>query len=614
MKKFIILLAFLPFFTACDDLFSPAKENIQDLTGKDDQPAFMEGLLANAYVLLPFSNGPVSDVATDDCVSNDETNGYRLMASGTWSSNNDPTSQWQTSRHVIMYLNSFLASAQNVNWSAEERINEGFKMRLMGEAYGLRALFMYNLLRAHGGWADDGQLYGVPIVTEPEGASSDFNVPRDTYKDCMDSLVRDANRAIELLPNDYQDLSSAQDIPAKYQAIGITNVQDYNRIFGVDFGGRMTARIAEAIRAMAVLMAASPAFSAGSGYDWEDAADYAAVVIDNTINSSNHAQTETKDAFGVSSNGYTWYTNTQDLSNIAAGANPAEIIWRGGTGENTTLETDNFPPTLYGNGRINPTQNLVDAFPMANGYPITDVENSGYKANDPYAGRDPRFYAYILYNGGTAGPSSTTIITGNYGTTTNDQLNQENRYSTRTGYYMRKHLRQDCNLNPTTTTPQRHYTAYIRATELYLAYAEAANEIYGPKGTGTHGYSAYDIIKSLRSRAGIGIYVNGQLTDPYLDDMAGNKETMRELIRNERRLELCFENKRFYDLRRWQVPLEQLNETARGMQITQNASTAPLIYTPITVENRAFKDYMYWGPVPYSETLKYSNLQQNKGW
>ena len=614
MKKFIILLAFLPFFTACDDLFSPAKENIQDLTGKDDQPAFMEGLLANAYVLLPFSNGPVSDVATDDCVSNDETNGYRLMASGTWSSNNDPTSQWQTSRHVIMYLNSFLASAQNVNWSAEERINEGFKMRLMGEAYGLRALFMYNLLRAHGGWADDGQLYGVPIVTEPEGASSDFNVPRDTYKDCMDSLVRDANRAIELLPNDYQDLSSAQDIPAKYQAIGITNVQDYNRIFGVDFGGRMTARIAEAIRAMAVLMAASPAFSAGSGYDWTDAADYAAVVIDNTINSSNHAQTETKDAFGVSSNGYTWYTNTQDLSNIAAGANPAEIIWRGGTGENTTLETDNFPPTLYGNGRINPTQNLVDAFPMANGYPITDVENSGYNANDPYTGRDPRFYAYILYNGGTAGPSSTTIITGNYGTTTNDQLNQENRYSTRTGYYMRKHLRQDCNLNPTTTTPQRHYTAYIRATELYLAYAEAANEAWGPKGKGSHGYSAYDIIKSLRSRAGIGTYVNGQLTDRYLDDMAGNKETMRELIRNERRLELCFENKRFYDLRRWQVPLEQLNETARGMQITQNASTAPLIYTPITVENRAFKDYMYWGPVPYSECLKFSNLQQNKGW
>ena len=614
MKKFIILLAFLPLFTACDDLFSPANENIQSIDGREEQPAFIEGVLANGYVLLGFSNGPVSDVATDDCVSNDNTNTYRLMAGGAWSSNNDPTSQWLTCRHVIMYMNNFLATAPNVVWSAEERINEGFKMRLMGEAYGLRALMMYHLLRVHGGWADDGQLYGVPIITTPEGSGSDFNVPRDTFKDCMDSLVADANRAIELLPSDFLDLNNASEIPAKYQAIGLTNVQDYNRIFGTQFGGRLTGRIAEAIRAMATLMAASPAYSAGSGYNYQQAADYAAVVIDHIISATNKAQTETKDAFGVSSNGWTWYTNTQDIAAIGGGANPAEILWRGGTGENATLETDNFPPTLYGNGRINPTQNLVDAFPMANGYPITDVENSGYNANDPYTGRDPRFYAYILYNGGTAGPSSTTIITGNYGTTTNDQLNQENGKSTRTGYYMRKHLRQDCNLDPNTTTNQRHYQAYIRATELYLDYAEAANEAWGPKGKGSHGYSAYDIIKSIRSRAGIGVEQNGQLADPYLDEMAASKETMRELIRNERRLELCFENKRFYDLRRWQVPLEQLNETAKGMRITQNSSTAALIYTPIDVESRTYQDYMYWGPVPYSECLKFSNLQQNKGW
>lgn len=609
MKKFIILLAFLPFFTACDDLFSPAKENVQDLTGKDDQPAFMEGVLANAYVLLPFSNGPVSDVATDDCVSNDETNGYRLMASGTWSSNNDPTSQWQSSRHVIMYLNNFLSYAQNVNWSDDERINQAFKLRLSGEAYGLRALFMYNLLRAHGGWGDDGVLYGVPIVTEPEGASTDFNVPRNTFKDCMDSLMADVNRAIELLPADYKDVSMETDIPAQYRAIGITNPVEYNRICGVHFGGRMSARIAEAIRAMATLMAASPAFSEGSGYTWEQAADYAAVVIDHIDRGQAVADGGSVDALtGVASNGYTWYANASEIADLGAGVNPAEIIWRGGRNKDNPLETDNFPPTLYGNGRINPTQNLVDAFPMANGYPITD-ERSGYDLNDPYTGRDPRLTTYILVNGGTAGISNSVIITGNYGTTTNDQLNQENRYSTRTGYYMKKHLRQDVNINPSSLNPQFHYTAYIRTTEILLDYAEAANEAYGPKGTGSHAYSAYDIIKAIRARAGV-----GGTNDPYLEEMANSKETMRELIRNERRLELCFENKRFYDLRRWQVPLEQLNETARGMQITQNASTAALIYTPITVENRAFKDYMYWGPVPYSECLKFSNLQQNKGW
>lgn len=612
MKKFIILLAFLPFFTACDDLFSPAKENIQGLEGNEEWPKYVDGILANAYILLGFSDGPVSDVATDDCVSNDNSNTWLKMATGSWSSNNDPGSQWQSARHTIMYINNFLSVVDNTVWSADEVINEGFKMRLKGEAYGLRALNMYNLLRAHGGWADDGQLYGVPIITEPEGAGSNFNVPRDTFKDCMDSLIADCNRAIEYLPEDYLDLTS---VPAKYAAIGFVNPDDYNRVFGQAFGGRLTARVAEAIRAMAVLMAASPAFSEGSGYTYEQAADYAAIVIDHMSRST--ASTENVDEFGVSSNGYTWYANTADIAALQAGINPAEVIWRGSSNpQSSSLESDNFPPTLYGNGRINPTQNLVDAFPMSNGYPITD-SRSDYDANDPYSGRDKRLSAYILYNGATAGPGNSTIITGNYGTTTNDQLNHENGHSTRTGYYMKKHLRQDCNLNPNSTTPQKHYQAYIRATELFLDYAEAANEAWGPKGKGTHGYSAYDIIKSLRSRAGIGVTNNltGQLTDPYLEEVADNgKDAMRELIRNERRLELCFENKRFYDLRRWQVPLTQLNETATGMQITQNSSTGDLIYTLINVENRVYKDYMYWGPVPYDECLKFSNLQQNKGW
>ena len=80
---------------------------------------------------------------------------------------------------------------------------------------------------------------------------------------------------------------------------------------------------------------------------------------------------------------------------------------------------------------------------------------------------------------------------------------------------------------------------------------------------------------------------------------------MRELIRNERRLELCFEGFRFWDLRRWKA---NLNETAKGVDINN------LVVNYIEVEHRNYKDYMYYGPIPYSETLKYSNLEQNKGW
>ena len=81
---------------------------------------------------------------------------------------------------------------------------------------------------------------------------------------------------------------------------------------------------------------------------------------------------------------------------------------------------------------------------------------------------------------------------------------------------------------------------------------------------------------------------------------------MRELIRNERRLELCFESFRFWDLRRWKA---NLNETAKGLDVNGT------VYTLLpNVENRAFADYMYYGPVPFSEILKFSNLSQNKGW
>jgi hypothetical protein len=91
---------------------------------------------------------------------------------------------------------------------------------------------------------------------------------------------------------------------------------------------------------------------------------------------------------------------------------------------------------------------------------------------------------------------------------------------------------------------------------------------------------------------------------------------MRELIRNERRIELCFENKRFWDIRRWQLPI---NETALGVQIDQiNPELDPvpgnLSYTPLNVESRQYESYQIYGPIPNSEVLLWSNLLQNKGW
>jgi hypothetical protein len=127
------------------------------------------------------------------------------------------------------------------------------------------------------------------------------------------------------------------------------------------------------------------------------------------------------------------------------------------------------------------------------------------------------------------------------------------------------------------------------------------------------GFTAYDVIKAIRERAGIGTDEFGfQIGDDYLEECANDQGKMTDLIRNERRIELCFENKRFWDLRRWMLPL---NETVRGMKIDRNEETGELTYNIIDVEERKYDiSYQLYGPIPKGEVLKWSNLKQNKGW
>lgn len=167
---------------------------------------------------------------------------------------------------------------------------------------------------------------------------------------------------------------------------------------------------------------------------------------------------------------------------MQAGYNPKEILWRANKESSSSLEEDNYPPTLFGNGRVNPTQNLVDAFPMINGLPINDPD-SGYDPANPYANRDPRLSLYILYNGGQAGPQNTVITT--VGGNDNNSMGKEQGKSTETGYYMKKLLCQSVNADPNAKTAAYHYKPFIRYTEIFLGYAEAANEAWGPKMEGT---------------------------------------------------------------------------------------------------------------------------------
>lgn len=588
MKRNIILalLGGALLLSSCDDLFKPAIENFKDLGQMNTEPNFGQSFLIRGYSLMP-SYYQDNDYATDDAVTNDMSNGWLKMATGTWTSNNDPTSRWNDSYAAILYLNQFLEKGGEIDYVNSPEVTELIRMRTKGEAYGLRALHMYLLLRSHAGYTTDGELMGVPIINQFLETDADFNIPRSTFMQCVQQALDDLALAEEYLPDDYNNLADGAQVPEKYRGI-TTSWELYNIALGNNARQLFNGIIAKSIRSRLLLMAASPAFqNVGNTITWENAADAAAQVIDLKGGLD-----------GLAENGVTYYTNTDEIDNFAEGVNPPEMIWRENiSSNNTDMEKKFYPPTLFGNGRMNPTQNLVDAFPMANGYPITETGGE-YKSTAPYEGRDPRLATYIIYNGAKEGPSNSIIYTGSQ-SGTDDGLNVLST-STRTGYYMKKLLIMSVNCNPASTSGKTHYRPRIRATEIFLNYAEAANEAWGPKGTGTHGYSAYDVIKAIRKRAGV-----GGTDDPYLESCAADPDKMRQLIRNERRLELCFEGFRFWDLRRWKA---DMNETIRGVDI--KGSTI----TPINVEERAFKDYMYYGPIPYSEILKFSNLKQNKGW
>ena len=591
-------------FCSCQDMFEPADENNRTEDAMYEESKYADGLLMYGYGRLPYLTTTQTDVATDDAVSNDLSNSYLIMATGSWASDYNPVSVWDACKDGIQYVNLFLEKVEKVKWAPSAVSKQQmFIDRLKGEAFGLRAIFYYYLLMAHGGYTADGELLGVPLLTSSENGSSDFNQPRATFAECVKQCFADCDSAMSLLPYEYANISTDEEVPAKYKAIG-AYVTSYNLIFGQKAHGLLSGKVAAATKAQVALLAASPAFRQKSGVTSAEAAMLCANVLKLNGGMEGFDPTGNKDWF---QSGYKTLIETVD--------NP-EILWREDRHKNADQERQNYPPTLYGSGRVNPSQNLVNAFPMRSGRPITDPA-SGYNPQDPYANRDPRLTDYIIYNNTTYRKAQ--IISGTYPNDKNetlDNLNNLGGSSTRTGYYLKKLLREDVSPLSSSLIEQQHIYPRIRYTEIYLAYAEAANDAWGPKVDPMGvGFTAYDVIKAIRNRAGLGYSEYGLPLpegDAYLEECASDQTKMAELIRNERRLELCFENKRFWDVRRWMLPID---ESVKGMKIDRNETTGDLTYTIIEVEERKYdKSYQYYGPIPKGEVLKWSNLKQNQGW
>jgi hypothetical protein len=568
--KYIVIMSVFAGIISCDTILEPIDENRLDFDFVSTDPASAEGLLLNGYSRL-VDQFTFIEAATDDAVNNQLDNSFKRMALGELNAQFNPTSRWNNYESVL-WVNKFLEviEAGEIVWSPDEDINEMFYLRMEGEALALRGLHHFYALQAHAGVGTSGELLGIPYITEFIESNGNFNTPRLSFEATVQAIMADFDAALALLPTDYSNDQSAVD--PIYQQYEFNKYQVVN---GSLYNLRISGRIVRALKARLALMAASPSFLNSQAY-YNMAATDASELL-NTIGGVS----------GLAANGLDYYKNYDENNDI-------EMIWRGNIGgPSSGIEARMFPPSVNGRGEINPTQNFVNAFPMQSGFPATTA--NGYDPQNPYANRDPRLAEFVVLNGASFGGG--TINTGVGGKI--DRLDSIPEFSTKTGYYLKKLLRPDVRLNDDgSTVGQRHYDVYLRYTELFLIFAEAANEVGGPDQL-INGMTPRQVIAAIRERAGLA------QPDVYLASIT-SKEAMRELIRNERRLELSFEGHRFWDLRRWGL---SLNETVGGYFFDGTS------YMSLpSVENRNYPSFATYMPIPNDEVLKFPEIEQNAGW
>lgn len=515
---------------------------------KDSNGIYSSQYLFSVYSVLPAISGnrigrDFLDAGSDDAITSQTTAApVTLLATSGITIFNNPDDMWAASYNGIRMATNFLN-----NFGVVPLKNTAEKRSWFGEARAMRALFYWELVRRYG---------GVPILGDSLKTLSDnIEIPRSSFAACINFIVSECNRAEDSLRDD--------------------PVNDNNY-------GRFSKDAAQALKARVLLFAASPLYNGGNigdslngyaSYDasrWKLAADAAKEIIDQGI--------------------YSLEPNFVDIFIIQRSN---EVIF----GKTNTLgkpvETTNGPinyATAPGAGNTSPTQELVDAFGMANGMAITDP-GSGYDSTKPYVNRDPRLGYTVLYNGA---PWLNTPIQTFVG-----GVNRPGgaTVQTQTGYYLRKFMGHFENQN----NYQDHYhdLIYFRYAEVLLNYAEAMNEFAGPSG------DVFDAVEKVRQRAGL---------NPFVLDHSISQDSLRTIIHNERHKEFAFEEQRYWDIRRWKIAGQVYNaHPLHGMNIIKTSTG--LIYNIVPVLKTVFDEpKMYFYPIPYSELVSNAQMRQNPGW
>ncbi|MFD2554518.1 RagB/SusD family nutrient uptake outer membrane protein [Sphingobacterium tabacisoli] len=546
MKKilYIALLSSLT-YTGCSSDFLDLKPASYSEENLFSDIALSEGFINSLYSAMPMDVGnyPLNlNAASDEAKTTNPVATANTIIRGDYSPSSNIMNRWQGGYKAIRSANLFLDNSHKLPAGTE-------RDRLTGEAHFMRAYYYHILLKHYGGKG-----LGLPLILKPQQITDEIYIDRSSYEETLAAIVKDLDQAIALLP-----------IPAK------------------TVSGRASKGAAMALKVRVLLYAASPMNNPTDDKSkWQATADAAKDLI-------------TKN----------YYSLHDDYSRLFLEKNKEMIFYKSftlGAAEASLLDYNIQPTTTGGRGCSAPTQEAVDAYEVVNeagGIKTAvsfDWSNPAHAAA-PYAHRDPRFYASVLYDGATwsdgkGGSRQLDLKDGGLDRT----MTPEN--ATKTGYYLRKYMNFDFfpqfRIDGMVLSMQPY--AEIRYGEVLLNYAEALLKLGQEDEARTY-------VNMIRGRKGVEMPAIpvGQLTwDRYV---------------NERRVELAFEQHRFWDAKRWNIA-ENVFRSVKGISIKEvNGSKT---YTPVLIENRTYTTKMDIFPIPQTELDQYRavipGFKQNPGW
>lgn len=532
--------------------------DFDESTNKTQEEVFstfdnVRNAVAGVYTFLPQDfgalGGAMREAATDNASYVWDNNNVYKIYDNKWSPVNTVDDVWANMYTGIQAANSYLES-YNEDFLKRFSLNDGYdeeiaKFRMYpNEVRALRAFYFFELAKRYG---------DVPLVTKTLKLEEVNTLKRSPFQEVIDFIATECSQVAEVLPVDHNSFWKET--------------------------GRVTKGMALALKSRALLYAASELHNPGHDTElWKKAAEAAKEVMDMGKYSLPNIE---KDPL-YSKNG------SHDV------LKSAQMIFERRGYESDSYERTNLPIGFEGGNSGNtPTQNLVDAYEMANGE-IFDWNNAKHvkemyinEEGQPVS-RDPRFYKTVTYNGSILmGERVESLEGGKNGLPLVG--------ATETGYYMRKYINETMSLDPAHPITKNHHFILFRYAEILLNYAEAMNEWVGADVIPENfTLSARDALNMVRAAANMPkVTVTGA--------------TFTERLRNERRVELAFEDHRFWDIRRWKKG--SVVKDIYGVRLSSKGE-----YQKVKVQTRVWEDKMYLYPVSQQEIYKNPGLGQNIGW